>query len=446
MVQSVTRQVGRLVVRRAVRGGIDLRTLRLLPEAITMPLRRVGVDPLPELALAREQEPVRRLTTLFGKGIWLVSGAAEAREVLADSTSWSNDLGQFVSQEGRGAADQIGGLGMTDPPLHTELRRYLTPEFTRRRLARLEPRIAEIVEARLDALEEAGPEADLVAEFAFPVPFEVICELLGLPVADRSAFHALGSARFDLTRGGAGVFGAAAQTREFLIEAVARQRQEPGDGLIGALLREHGDELDDVTLGGMADGVFLGGYETSASMLALGAYVLADSPEAMEALRGDAESVDRVVEELLRHLSVVQIAFLRFARRDVSLGGRRVPAGDCVGVSLLAANRDASLVGETDRFDPTREPTRHLAFGWGMHRCLGAELSRLELRAALSGLARRFPDLSVVGTATSLPWRELSAVYGVDALPVRLDGRPDPAPDPVPDPVSSAVGGLSSAG
>ncbi len=417
---TLTRTVGPLLRRRAGRGAVDLRALRFLPASMTLPLRRDGVDPLPALGRAREAEPVRRLTTLFGRGIWLVSGYDEARTVLGDGASWSNDLGQLVSQDGRGDSEQIGGLGMTDAPLHTELRRCLTPEFTRRRLARLAPRIDQIVAARLDAAAAAGPEVDLVAEYAFPVPFEVICELLGLPVEDRAAFRSLGAARFDLTQGGAGVFGAAAATREFLIEAVTRQRAEPGEGLIGALLRDHGDRLDDVTLGGLVDGVFLGGYETSASMIALGAYLLAGSPEAVERLRGDDATVDAVVEEMLRHLTVVQIAFLRFARHDVELAGRTIRAGDCVGVSLLAADRDARLTGGDDRFDPSREPGRHLAFGWGMHRCLGAELARMELRAALRGLAHRFPDLAMTQDDAALPWRDLSAVYGVDALPVRL--------------------------
>ncbi|WP_147095100.1 cytochrome P450, partial [Nocardioides psychrotolerans] len=314
-----------------------------------------------------------------------------------------------------------GGLGMTDPPHHTVLRKYLTPEFTKHKLARLEPVIEQIVEARLDAMAADGPVVDLVDQFAFPIPFEVICELLGLPVDDRARFHNLGAARFDLSQGGVGVFGAAAHTREFLISQVTRQRLEPGAGLIGSLLREHGDELDDVTLGGLADGVFLGGYETSASMLALGTYLLAQHPEAMALLRdGDDAAVDGLVEELLRHLTVVQLAFLRFAREDLELGGQQIKAGDCIGISLLGANRDPALTDDPDTFDPRREPTRHLAFGHGLHRCVGAELARLELRISLRALARRFPDLEVTVDDDQLDFRRLSAVYGVDALPVRL--------------------------
>ena len=422
MLDDLKQRVGRYLLDRTMRGGLDLRKLRFLPDSVTLPFKRDGLDPVAELSTLRDTDPVAELATLFGRKVWLVSGYDEAREALADGASYSNDLGQFVSQEGRDPSEQIGGLGMVDPPLHTALRRYLTPEFTMRRLARLEPEIERVVHERLDAMASAGPDVDLVSEFAFPVPFQVICELLGLPVEDRERFYSLGVARFDLSEGGAGMFGAAAHTRDFLIKAVAAQREEPGDGLIGALIKTHGDTLDDLTLGGIADGVFLGGYETSASMLALGSYLLAQSPDAVALLRDDPASVDRVVEELLRHLTVVQLAFLRFAKRDLVLGGKQISEGDAVGISLLGANRDPRLAPGLDDFDPRREPTRHLAFGHGIHRCVGAELARMELRIALRALAQRFPDLAVAAPIETLEFRKLSAVYGVEALPVRLYG------------------------
>jgi cytochrome P450 len=424
LLAPVKRRVGKFLLERTMRDGIDLRKLRFLPDSFTLPIKRDGLDPLPALMQAQADEPVKLLANMFGRGIWLVSGYDEARDVLAGGASvWSNDLGQFVSQEGRSAEEQIGGLGMTDPPLHTQLRKYLTPEFTMRRLARLQPGIEAIVQSRLDAMEAVGPEVDLVEQFAFAVPFDVICDLLGLPIEDRSRFFELGVARFDLSGGGAGAFGAAAHTRDFLISAVRQQRDNPGDGLIGALLEEYGDELDDITLGGIADGVFLGGYETSASMLALGTYLIATTPAAGRMLRSDPESVNKVVEELLRHLCVVQLAFLRFAKQDVVVGGVTIKEGDAVGVSLLAANRDPRLGPDMDTFDPTREPVRHLSFGWGMHRCVGAELARMELRTALRMLAERYPDLAMAADVNDLDFRKLSAVYGVESLPVLLYGE-----------------------
>ena len=166
--------------------------------------------------------------------------------------------------------------------------------------------------------------------------------------------------------------------------------------------------------------MFLGGYETSASMLSMGAYVLLQQPAAWETMRtGTAAEVDGVVEELLRLLCPVQLAFPRFAREDLELGGRQVGKGDVVLVSLSAANRDPRTIQSPEEFTLRSDRTAHLAFGHGLHRCVGAELARMEIRAALTGLARRFPDLALApGTEPS--FRELSIVHSVDSLPTRL--------------------------
>ncbi len=428
--------IGIAALARCQGGGrsLDVSALRVLPRSLAMPLQRSGVDPVPELERRRQSEPVSKLTRLFGKTIWLVSGYDEARAVLADSTSFSNDIRPLLGRESRSAERSVGGLGMTDPPDHTRLRKLLTPELTRHRLRQLEPRIARLVDARLDAIEAAGPQVDLVPTFAFAVPFEIICELLGLELADRERFRELGAARFDLSGGGVGLFGAAASSREFFLEVVARQRREPGDGLIGALLAQHGNEIGDIELAGLADGVFLGGYETSASMLALGTLVLLGDRAAFASLHDDA-AVGDIVEELLRYLSVVQVAFPRFARHDLTLFGRDVAAGDLVAVSLSGANRGRQFGATAETFDPGRPAMPHLAFSHGLHRCVGAELARIELRYAFRGLAERFPDLSLAADPRTLRFRRLSAVYGVDALPVRLH-----ADDTKPELVSVGTG------
>ena len=191
-------------------------------------------------------------------------------------------------------------------------------------------------------------------DFAFPVPFLVICELLGLPDDERDTFRALASARFDVTKGGAGAFGAISGSREYLMDFTRRQRIDPGDGLVGQIIREHGDEIDDFDLAGLADGVFTGGLETSASMLALGTAVLLEHPEHYRRLASDPGTASAVVEELLRYLGVVQVAFPRFAKADMEVAGRRIRAGDVVMCHLAAAGRDPR-VGADDRFDPHRE-------------------------------------------------------------------------------------------
>ena len=420
---ALRRRTLRLVLSRRTQLMPDITTLRRLPASSTYPVRRNGIDPVPQLGVVRDREPVTKLTSLLGVDIWLVTGFDEAREVLADQHRYSNDMRRVLGDRPRTAAEGIGGLGMTDPPDHTRLRGLLTPEFTKHRLSHLQGRIDQIVAEALDDVAARGPDVDLVPHFGFAVPFRVICDLLGLPVEDRSAFHELGIARFDLSNGGVGVFGAATESRTFLIEAVRRQRRDPGDGLIGALLRNHGDDFDDVELGGLVDGVFLGGYETSASMLSMGAYVLLQQPAAWEAMRtGTRAEVDGVVEELLRLLCPVHLAFPRFAREDIELGGRRIGNGDVLLVSLSAANRDPRSIPDPELFTLRHDRTAHLAFGHGLHRCVGAELARMEIRTALTGLVRRFPELALAPGAEPA-FRELSIVHSVDSLPVRLSDR-----------------------
>jgi cytochrome P450 len=403
-------------------GGVDITKLDRVPEHVGWPLHRNGTDPIPRLGELREREPVSKHVSFLGMDIWLVTGTAEARTVLADTTGYSNDIRPLMGRRGSTVDGDIGGLGFTDPPDHTRLRRLLTPEFTMRRLERLRPLIAGIVERQLDHMEEEaeanGGVVDLVQTFAFPIPFLVICDLLGLPDEDRDTFRQLGSARFDISYGGQGAFGAVSDSRTFLMEATRKQRANPGDGLIGHLVREHGDEINDFDLGGLADGVFTGGLETSASMLTLGSAVLMDHRDDYRRITEGASSVDGIVEELLRYLTVVQVAFPRFAKRDLELAGHPIKKGDPVVVHLAGANRDPRAGERLDAFESTRKPSSHLAFGHGFHRCVGAELARMELRTAFPMLARRFPDMTVA--VDQLGYRPMSIVFGADSLPVRL--------------------------
>ena len=418
---KLTGWVARLIMRRIQKKGIDLSRISFIPEPTKVPLQRNGMDPVPRIAEIRATEPMHRLDLPFSFRAFLVTGYDESRRILTDRDSYSNDIRHLFHGDGPATSDDIGGLGFTDPPLHTRLRKIVTPEFTMRRLARLEPMISDIVDRQLDNLAAEGSGADLAKHVAFPVPFQTICALLGLDYDDRDAFEKLGSARFDATNGGAAAFGAVSEQREFLFETVAKQRKEPGPGLIGQILRDEGDMISDVDLAGLADGVFTGGFETTAGMIALGTIVLLRDPAYAELVRkGEPEDVDQVVEELLRYLSVVQVAFPRFAKQDMELFGQQVRAGDVILASLSGANRDPATAGERpDEFDPYRTPSSgHLAFGHGIHRCIGAELARMELRIALPRLFQRFPDLALAKPQEELRFRQLSFVYGVDELPV----------------------------
>ncbi|GHF86689.1 cytochrome P450 [Amycolatopsis bartoniae] len=408
--------VGRKYIERKQKKGVDL--LSLLPESTLMPLRRNELDPVPELGATRGTDPIARLKLPFGLRAWLVTGYDEAKDVLAAAGKFSNDYTNLVGTAAMSADQNPGGLGFADPPDHTRLRKLLTPEFTMRRLSRLTPRIAEIIEGQLDAMAASEGPVDLMQSYALPIPSLTICELLGVSYDDRADFQRLSTVRFDLFAGAGASFGAISESLTYLMEIVKKQRESPGDGLLGMLIKEHGDEISDVELAGLADGVLTGGLETTASMLALGAIVLLRDRETFERIRNDDEAVHGFVEELLRYLTVVQVAFPRFAKEDVEIGGARIAKGDIVFVSLSGANRDAKLGENMESFDATREPSSHLAFGWGVHRCIGAELARMELRAAYPALVRRFPDLHLAVEPGELSYRQTSVVYGVDTLPV----------------------------
>jgi cytochrome P450 len=388
------------------------------PDDLFMPLTRTGLDPVAELARRREQEPVSRLD-LFGNTVWLVTRHADVRQVLGDTETFSNDFANLLAAGGDDAEElglaDPGGLGFRDPPEHTRLRRLLAPSFSARRLDALLPRIREVVDARLDALEAAGSPADLVELFATAVPSLVIGEFLGVPEEERIEFGKLAAGRFDLIESILSPLDSAAASIEYLLGLIDRQRRNPREGLLTRLIEENPD-IEDRELAGLADGLLVGGHETTASMLALGTLVLLTDPERAAVVRdGDA---DRAVEELLRYLTVVQVAFPRFARSATEIAGQAVAEGDLVLCSLSSANRDAALGADLEEIDLTRPPTPHLAFAYGIHHCLGAQLARLELRVAFPALLRRFPGLRLAVDPAEVRYRERSIVYGVEELPV----------------------------
>lgn len=389
---------------------------------IFTPLRRNGLDPSPDLARLRATTPVRKLEFFLGISAWVISDFPQVKTVLGDAASFSNDFQQLTTAAGAAAAPDTqnpGGLGMADPPQHTRLKKMLTPEFTVRRLRRLAPRIDEIIASLLDRMDAAGSPVDLAKMFAVPLPSLVICELLDVPYPDRDEFQNLSSARFDMFGGAGTGLDAVSESLAYMRTLVAHRRRAPGEGLLGMLIRDHGAELSDEELAGLADGILIGGHETTASMLALGTITLLSHPEAAEIARtGDAEAVHRLVEELLRYLSVVQVAFPRIARTDVEVGGQHIKAGDVVLCSLAAANRDDACAAGAERFDAGRDPSLSMAFGHGIHRCIGSELARMELRAAYPALLGRFPTLRLDRPLSDIAFREYSVVYGVEELPV----------------------------
>ncbi|WP_285586314.1 cytochrome P450 [Herbidospora sp. NBRC 101105] len=379
-----------------------------------MQFLRDRMDPIAELSQIRAERAVHPLTIPGGSTVWLVTRYEDVRAVLGDTARFSNDFGNITGMGSN--QDDPGGLGFRDPPEHTRLRRMLTPEFTMHRLRRLEPRITAIVNEQLDLVEKEGNPADLVSSFALPIPSLVVCELLGVPYEDRADFLRFSTDRFDFSAGPEASLQAINDSMAYLTELVARERRSPGEGLLGALLREHGDDVTDRELASLADGLLTGGHDTTTSMLALGTLWLLENPEFLALVRDTDDHIDKVVEELLRYMTVVQVAFPRFAREDLELAGQPIAKGEMVLCSLSAANRDAILGEDMDTADPNRRELKsHLAFGHGVHRCIGAPLARMEMRVAYPALLRRFPGLRLAGEPA---YRQVAIVYGLDSLPV----------------------------
>jgi cytochrome P450 len=313
---------------------------------------------------------------------------------------------------------RAGNLLGFDPPEHTRLRRMLTPEFTVRRMRRLEPRIIEIVEEHLDAMEKAGPAADLVADFALPIPSLVICELLGVPFADRAAFQARTSRLLDLTLPLDERLEVGRESRAYRADLVAGAQAEPGDDMLGMLVREHGADLSTDELIGIAGLLLVAGHETTSNMLGLGTLALLRHPEQLALVRNDPAAVGPAVEELLRWLGIVHSGIPRTTTEDVEVGGVAIPADSLVILALAAANRDPRFLPDGDRLDVTRDAAGHVAFGHGLHHCLGAPLARMEMRTAFPALLRRFPDLALAVPYEEVSFRAFHFVYGLLALPV----------------------------
>jgi cytochrome P450 len=285
-------------------------------------------------------------------------------------------------------------------------------------MRRLEPRIIEIVDDHLDAMEKAGPPSDLVADFALPIPSLVICELLGVPYADRADFQARTSRLLDISLPMEERQAVGQESRAYMADLVARAQAEPGDDMLGMLVREHGDDLTTDELIGIAGLLLIAGHETTSNMLGLGTLALLQHPDQLALVRDDPAAVAPAVEELLRFLGIVHSGIPRTTTQDVEVGGVAIPADSLVILALATANRDPRFVDGGDHLDITRDAAGHVAFGHGVHHCLGAPLARMEMRVAFPALLRRFPGLALAVPFDEVPFRAFHFIYGLQSLPV----------------------------
>jgi cytochrome P450 len=375
------------------------------------------INPAPEFARIRSEQPVFGVRRPLPNGefltIWLITKYADARELLA-SRGTSNSLGRSES-----AASQPGFLLSLDPPDHTRIRRLLTGQFSMRRLTAMRPYIEEIATRFLDEMEAAGPSADLMQAFALPLPSLVICELLGVPFEDQVEFQHRSDTMLDVsvTRQQQ-----AQNTREmnaYMQSLVNRHRKDPGDDILGMLIRDHADELTDEELLGIGNILLVAGHETTANTIGLGTLLLLQHPDQLALVRDDPEVITTAVEEILRYLTIVDTGTPRIILQDLIIGGQLIRAGDIATLALPSANRDPEFMTDPDVFEVTRQPQAHLTFGHGIHQCLGQQLARLEMSVALPALLRRFPTLSLATPVADLTFRSDGPVNGVRELPVR---------------------------
>ncbi len=393
------------------------RTVRAYPFS---PPDRLVLDP--QYAWLREHEPVSRVRMPYGEEAWLVTRYADVRTVLGDARfSRAASIGRDEPRVAPQSPE--GGMLAMDPPEHTRLRRLVTKAFTVRRVEELRPRVERIADELVDRLVEAGPPADLVDDVTVPLPVTVICELLGVPYADRDRFHLWSEAIVSTTSLSPEQIGEyLGSLGAYMGELVAQRRRVPtDDDLLGSLVkaRDEGDRLSEKELVTLAGGLLAAGHETTSTQIPNFIYALLTHPDELRLLRSRPELVPHAVEELMRWVPLgAAAAFPRYATEDVELSGITVPAGDPVLVSMAAANRDERVFPDPDGIDLTRDPNPHLGFGHGAHHCLGAPLARVELQVALGTLLRRLPALRFAVPEEQIPWKAGLFVRGPKHLPV----------------------------
>ena len=377
-------------------------------------------DPYSVHARLQAERPVSAVIMPGGMPAWLVTGYAEARAALADPRLRKSPPGWHPDPDSVYAALDMHMLN-SDPPDHERLRRLVNKAFTTRRVEELRPRITSITTGLLDDI-STQRDVDLLASFAFPLPITVICELLGVPVADRDDFRAWSATIVSNTVTPEVFMADATAMVRYITALLADKRREPADDLLSALVlaRDEGDRLRENELVSMVFLLLVAGHETTVNLIASGMLALVLNPGEFGRLRADRSLVGGAVEELLRYANPVNHATYRFTSEPVEIGGAHIGQGEPVVVALSAANRDPSRFAEPGRLDLGRDSSGHLAFGHGIHYCLGAPLARLEAEIAFSGLLERFGSMTLAVPADLLRWRPSTLIHGLEALPVRL--------------------------
>lgn len=402
-------------------------------------------NPYPAYAWLREHVPVHWTRLPSGVEAWLVTRYADAKQALADNRLSKNPEHHDEPAHAKGKtgipgerkAELMTHLLNIDPPDHTRLRRLVSKAFTPRRVAEFAPRVQELADGLIDAFAGRGT-ADLIHEFAFPLPIHAICDMLGVPREDQDDFRDWAGM---MIRHGKGPRGGVARSvkkmRDYLGDLIHRKRQAlpaeptPGEDLISGLIRasDHGEHLTENEAAAMAFILLFAGFETTVNLIGNGTYALLTHPGQRDRLqaslaRQETELLETAVEELLRYDGPVEMATWRFATRPLTIGGQEIAPGDPVLVVLAAADRDPERFTDPDVLDLGRRDNQHLGYGHGIHYCLGAPLARLEGRTAFAALFNRLPDLQLDAEPEDLRWRGGLIMRGLRTLPVRFTPCP----------------------
>jgi cytochrome P450 len=392
-----------------------------LTEPITLPASRGACpfDPPPGYERAQREDPVTRVELFDGSTAWMVTRYEDVRAVLGDkrfSAEADRPNFPFVSP-GRRELSNVGqSFIRMDDPEHSRLRRMLTGDFMLKKMTTLRPQVQAIADELLDKMTADRKRADLVTEFSLPLPSLVICLLLGVPYEEHAFFQRCSSIMLNNDSSVAAIHEARQSLLEYMASLTAAKRTDPDDGILSRLAQR--EDLSDDEAARMGLLLLVAGHETTANMTALSVLALLRNPEQLAKLRAEPALVNGAVEELLRYLSIVHSGLARVAKEDVVVGGKTIRAGDGVLCMINAANRDEKAFPLGDDLDVARDARRHVAFGFGVHQCLGQPLARMELQVALSTILDRLPELSLDADFDDISFRHEMLVFGVHSLPV----------------------------
>jgi cytochrome P450 len=383
------------------------------------------LDPDPRYADLHARQSLPKVSCPAGIEAYLVTGYDQIRAALGNPNLSSQGASSMHAQVGYDLTAPVstGNIIQLDGTAHARIRKLLISEFTVRRMRALQPYIQQIINEHIDAMLAKAPgPVDLVSEFAMPIPSLVICEMLGVPYADRDLFQRHGATLTDFDLPVPEKDGAVQELTGYLADLTGRKLADPSeDDLLGRLIlraRETGADLTPAELTELGLILLIAGHETTANMISLGTLTLLTHPDQFARLLADPSLAESAVEELLRYLTVVQFGLLRLATDDIEVAGQRIRAGEWLIGAIAAGNRDERVYPDPDTLDLGREARTHLAFGFGVHQCIGQQLARVELREVLGTLYQRMPGMRLAVPLADVPFRSGAIVYGAKSLPI----------------------------